>query len=42
MEGQDGEEYAYLRKNGRKVPLPEISIRNSRGKEVKKGRFEYG
>ena len=42
MEGANGEEYAYLRQNGKKVKLPEVSIRNSRGKEVKKGHFEYG
>jgi len=42
MEGAEGEEYAYLLKNGKKTKLPEVSIRNSRGKEVKKGRFEYG
>jgi hypothetical protein len=42
LEGMTGEEYLYLRKNGRKVNLPEIIIKNSRGKVVKKGRFEYG
>ncbi len=42
LEGANGEEYQFLKKDGRKVALPEISIRNSRGREVKKGRFEYG
>ncbi len=42
IEGSQGETYKYLRKNGRKVPLPEIAIKSDRGKQIKKGRFEYG
>lgn len=42
LEGAEGEEYQYLRKDGKKVKLPEVSIRNDRGREVKKGHFEYG
>ena len=42
LEGSNGEKYAYLRKNGKKIKLPKISIRNARGKEVKKGQFSYG
>lgn len=42
IEGSQGEEYKFLRKNGRKVKLPALSVRNDRGKEVKKGHFEYG
>jgi len=40
--GANGEEYRFLRRDGIKVPLPEISVRNETGREVKKGRFEYG
>jgi len=40
--GSAGEKYKYLREGGKKVDLPEISIRNSKGKEVEEGRFEYG
>lgn len=42
LEGQNGEVYKYLRQNGKRVKLPEVSIRNEKGKEVKKGHFEYG
>lgn len=42
MVGSQGEKYKYLRKNGKKVRLPEVSIRDEKGREVKKGRFEYG
>jgi hypothetical protein len=40
--GADGEKYKYLREGGKKVDLPDISIRNGRNKEVEKGAFEYG
>jgi len=42
IDGNKGERYRFLRKNGKKVDLPEISIRNSANKEVKSGSFEYG
>ncbi len=42
MVGSQGEKYKYLRRDGQKVPLPTFSIQNERGKEVRKGRFEYG
>jgi len=42
MVGSQGEKYKYLRKDGKKVALPEVSIRDEKGREVKKGRFEYG
>jgi len=42
IEGSQGEKYKYLRKNGQRVKLPSVSIRNEKGKEVKKGSFEYG
>lgn len=40
--GSSGEKYKYLLCDGKKTDLPEISIRNSRNKEVEKGKFEYG
>jgi hypothetical protein len=40
--GSTGERYRFLRRNGKKVELPEISIRSEQNKEVKRGRFEYG
>lgn len=42
IKGSNGEQYRYLRKDGRRVKLPEIVIRNSRNKIVDKGKFEYG
>jgi hypothetical protein len=42
IEGSNGEKYKYLRKNGKRVKLPEVVIRDEKGKEVKKGHFEYG
>jgi hypothetical protein len=42
LKGSKGEKYRYLRKDGKKVDLPEIAIRNSRNKVVEKGRFHYG
>ncbi|MEW6741401.1 MAG: hypothetical protein AB1486_01475 [Planctomycetota bacterium] len=42
IEGGYGEKYKYLRKDGRKVDLPEIFVRSPGNKVVKKGQFEYG
>jgi len=42
IEGAGGEVYSYLKRNGEKIDLPDISVRNSRNKEVQKGHFEYG
>jgi len=42
IEGSQGEKYKYLRKNGKRVKLPEVVIKNEKGKEVKTGHFEYG
>lgn len=42
IQGSKGEKYKYLRKNGQKVKLPEVVIKNEKGKEVKTGHFEYG
>ncbi len=40
--GSSGEKYRYLRRDGKKIDLPEISIRNKNNKEIHKGGFEYG
>lgn len=40
--GSSGEKYSFLRRDGKKIDLPEISIRNKSNKEVQKGSFEYG
>jgi len=42
IEGIGGEVYSYLKRNGEKIDLPHISVRNKRNKEVHKGHFEYG
>ncbi|MEW6072875.1 MAG: hypothetical protein AB1726_09840 [Planctomycetota bacterium] len=42
LEGVNDEEYQYLLQNGKKVRLPEIEIKDSKGHTVKKGQFEYG
>jgi hypothetical protein len=42
IQGSQDERYRYLRKDGKKVDLPDISIRNRGNREVKKGQFEYG
>lgn len=42
IEGSKGEKYKYLRKDGKRVKLPEVVIRDEKGKEVKTGHFEYG
>lgn len=42
IEGIGGEVYSYLKCNGEKIDLPDVSVRNSRNKEVHKGHFEYG
>lgn len=42
IQGSAGETYQYLKKGGKKVDLPEISIRDPKNREVEKGGFEYG
>jgi hypothetical protein len=42
IEGSEKERYRFLRKDGKKVELPEISIRDQANREVKSGQFEYG
>ncbi len=40
--GGAGETYQYLLKDGKKVDLPEVLIKNPSGKVVQTGHFEYG
>ncbi|MFH2002393.1 MAG: hypothetical protein ABIK28_22160 [Planctomycetota bacterium] len=42
IKGSQDEEYTYLRKDGKKVDLPSITIRDSKNRIMDKGRFEYG
>jgi hypothetical protein len=42
LKGSKGELYQYIRKDGKKMDLPEIAIRNAGNKVVEKGKFHYG
>ena len=42
IEGSGGEKYKYLLCGGKKIDLPDISVRNGSNREVHEGQFEYG